>query len=80
MARKRYFTVSIPGRELTVEAWTGTHAGLGYTDFFDRCLLYRYFPQGTVKIDSIPAREAYKRIRKEPAVSFQDVQKFGNFS
>lgn len=72
-----YFIVTIPDGEHFVAADTTNGQKLSYLDFFDRCLLYRYFAPGAVSIQRIPAAEARKR-HDRPA-SFRDLFRLGQW-
>jgi len=72
-----YFIVSIPDGDHFVAADTTNGQKLSYLDFFDRCLLYRYFAPGAVSIQRIPAAVARKR-HDRPA-SFRDLFRLGQW-
>lgn len=72
-----YFIVSIPDGDHFVAADTTNGQKLSNLDFFDRCLLYRYFAPGAVSIHRIPAAEARKR-HDRPA-SFRDLFRLGQW-
>lgn len=60
--RHVYYKVTIPAGEFVVRAEAGSfYQGMSYLDACGKMMMYRYFSPDELKVERIPAREAYGR-------------------